>query len=75
MAEQTQMSVEQMNSLLNSIGVQADVTTKSVEVPMDVPQYQTIETVETLPPEEPGGPTRYSKTSYTIPLQPKHITG
>ena len=45
MAYATGMSVEEMNSLLNELGVQADVTTKTKTVKTKVPQYETIEEV------------------------------
>jgi len=70
MAEQTHMSVDQMNSLLNSIGVQADVTVKHVPTQIEVPEYVTEEAVQPIQ----GGmvdskgnsiPTAYRKTSRT----------
>lgn len=41
MAMATGMSVDEMNSLLNELGVQADVTTKTKMVKTQVPQYET----------------------------------
>lgn len=43
MAYATGMSVEEMNSLLNELGVQADVTVKDKEVETTVPEYTTYE--------------------------------
>ena len=43
MAMATGMSVDEMNSLLNELGVQTDVTTKTKEVETQVPIYQTEE--------------------------------
>ena len=43
MAYATGMSVEEMNSLLNELGVQADVTVKDKEVETSVPEYTTYE--------------------------------
>jgi hypothetical protein len=43
MALATNMSVEEMNSMLNQMGVSANVTTVEVEQQMQVPKYETIE--------------------------------
>lgn len=43
MAYATGMSVEEMNSLLNELGVQADVTVRDKEVETSVPEYTTYE--------------------------------
>lgn len=77
MAKATGMSVEQMNSLLNSMGVQADVTTTDVDQDVQVPEYETIETVETLeePDKETGRPGRYRKTSRTQYMGSKTVPG
>ena len=45
MAYATGMSVDEMNSLLNELGVQTDVTTTTKEVETTVPQYETTETL------------------------------
>ena len=45
MAMATGMSVDEMNSLLNELGVQADVTTKTKTVETTIPQYETTETL------------------------------
>ena len=44
MAIATGMSVDEMNSLLNSMGVQAEVTTTDVEQKVKVPVYRTYQT-------------------------------
>ena len=75
MAEQTHMSVEQMNSLLNSIGVKADVTTIDVPQKVKVPVYTTQETVEEIPSGVKGGPTTYRKTSYTVQTGTEEVDG
>jgi hypothetical protein len=63
MALATNMSVEEMNSMLNQMGVSANVTTVEVEQQMQVPKYETIEQVEDI--TEGDGPTTYKKTSST----------
>jgi hypothetical protein len=67
MAEQTQMSVEEMNSLLNSIGVQADVTVKDVDTTVDVPKYKVTEEVRMIKPPNllTGELGAYEKTTST----------
>ena len=45
MAMATGMSVEEMNSMLNSMGVQTEVSTTTKKVDMKVPWYRTEETV------------------------------
>lgn len=40
------MTVEQMNSLLGSIGMQADVNVTHVPTEVEVPEYTTEESVE-----------------------------
>ena len=45
MAVATSMSVDQMNDLLNSMGVEANVTTRTVKTHVSVPWYRTEETV------------------------------
>lgn len=46
MAIATGMSVDEMNSLLNELGVETDVTTTPVEQYVRVPRYKTVTTVK-----------------------------
>lgn len=81
MAIATGMSVEEMNGLLNELGVQATVTTADVPQVMQVPTY--IEKVE--PMEVPstnvnadGTPSTEKRTEwvhYTVPGPSKTVTG
>jgi len=77
MAEQTQMSAEEMNSFLNSIGVQADVTVKDVKTKVQVPEYKTIETIQMTSPPNPftGAMGTYEKTTSTQYLGSKEMDG
>ena len=69
MAMATQMSVQEMNDILSSAGVQANVTVAHVPTKVEVPEYTTEETVE----KTGGGilsdfglvPATYRKTSKT----------
>lgn len=69
MAMATQMSVQEMNDILSSAGVQANVTVAHVPTQVEVPEYTTEETVE----KTGGGilsdfglvPATYRKTSKT----------
>lgn len=74
MAQQTGMTVEQMNSMLNSMGVQADVTTIDVPTDVQVPQYETIEEVSTLPSDKEGV-DRIRKVTSTKYLGSKTVPG
>lgn len=73
MALATNMSVEEMNSMLNQMGVSANVTTVEVEQQMQVPKYETIEQVEDI--TEGDGPTTYKKTSSTKQIGTETVTG
>ena len=82
MAIATNMSVDEMNSILNSLGVQAEVTTTSVEQDMEVPTY-----TEVVEPAEPvtvydvdsdgreHAQTRHGWKKYTVPGPPKKVKG
>lgn len=72
----TQMTVEQMNSLLSSVGMKADVTVEHVPTEIEVPEYTTEESVEQISPgrqiwDDSGDdlvatePPTYRKTSAT----------
>ena len=81
MAIATGMSVEQMNSLLNSMGVQAEVEVKSVKQKMQVPTYtEVVEPNEvTVYGTDAAGneiqETRHGWTKYTVPGPPKDVEG
>ena len=64
MALATNMSVEQMNSMLSSMGVSANVVTKYVDQEVTVPEYTTTETV--TPHTDENGITTYTKVSSTV---------
>ena len=65
MAAATGMSVEQMNSMLNSMGVQTDVTTIEQTLHRNVPEYTTEETIEVISEPSEDKPGQYRKTSHT----------
>lgn len=65
MAAATGMSVEQMNSMLNSMGVQTDVTTVEQTLHRNVPEYTTEETIEVISEPSEDKPGQYRKTSHT----------
>lgn len=83
MALTTGMSVEQMNGLLGSLGVQAKVTTTYVKQPMEVPTY--IEHVVPQSPvtvtqgeDENGNPNEVTYTpvkKYSVPGEPMKVEG
>ena len=78
MAIATGMSVDQMNSLLNSMGVQAEVEVKSVKQKMTVPTYTEVvePTNDNLDVNGDGvgdGVSGYRR--YTIPGEPQEVEG
>lgn len=77
MAKATKMSVDEMNSLLNSMGIQAEVSTTKVPQQIEVPIYETIEKVEKI--DSGGGkdqkPATWKKTSYTRQNGTKKVLG
>ena len=74
MAIATNMSVEQMNSMLNSMGVQAEVTTTDVPQKIKVPVYTTTEEVTESGGGE-GKPTTYTKVSKTVQTGTEEMDG
>ena len=83
MALTTGMSVQEMNGLLGSLGVQAKVETTYVEQPMEVPTY-----IEHVVPQAPvtvqqgedadGNPNMVTYTpvqKYSVPGKPMQVTG
>ena len=74
MAVATNMSVEQMNSMLNSMGVQAEVTTTDVPQKIKVPVYTTTEEVTESGGGE-GKPTTYTKVSKTVQTGTEEMDG
>ena len=76
MAIATGMSVEQMNSLLNSMGVQAEVEVKSVKQKMQVPTYtEVVEKDDGIDTNGDGQPDAHGYHRYTIPGPPKEVEG
>lgn len=81
MALATGMSVEEMNGLLGSLGVQAKVETTYVKQPMEVPTYEEHwETTKFDPGEkdEKGEwirPPSFSRKKYTVPGAPYTVEG
>ena len=81
MALDTGMSVDDMNSLLGSLGVQAKVKTTYVKQPMEVPTYTDhYEATNYNPPEydEKGEmirPASWSNRKYTVPGEPLKVEG
>lgn len=81
MALATGMSVQEMNGLLGSLGVQAKVTTTYVKQPMEVPTYTDhYESVNYNPPEydengEMIRPASWSQKKYTVPGEPYTVEG
>ena len=81
MAIATGMSVDEMNSLLNQLGVQAEVTTTNVPQTMNVPLYK--EVVEPLPvsayeTDSDGNVRPVNRTEwlhYTVPMGTKEVEG
>lgn len=81
MAMVTGMSVDDMNSILGSMGVQAKVDTKYVEQPMEVPTYtEHYELADYEPPEKDEQnntirPASWSQKKYTVPGAPYTVNG
>ena len=81
MAIATGMSVDEMNSLLNQLGVQTEVTTTDVKQQMKVPMY--VEKVEPITvtdsyTDEDGSVRNTSRTEwahYTVPMGTKDVEG
>lgn len=64
MALTTQMSVDEMNSLLNSMGVQAEVSTVGKTQKIEVPQYHTQR--ENVELDDNGNIISYDELTYQI---------
>lgn len=81
MAVATGMSVEQMNSMLNSMGVQAKVDVVDVPQKMKVPTYTEYSTVSSYTPPEYDefgnvlSPGTWSKDTWTVPGPTKEVDG
>lgn len=80
MAIATGMSVDEMNGLLNKMGVQAEVTTTSVPQTMDVPTYTEVSEPNpvTVYEDYDGrtvARTRHGWKHYTVPGPPKTVKG
>ena len=82
MAIATGMSVEQMNALLNELGVQAKVDVKEVPQKMSVPTYTEYSQTEQSDPgtkdPETGmyiTPPTWSKKTWTVPGPSKEVDG
>lgn len=71
MAYTTGMSVDEMNSLLNELGVQADVTTTTKEVETQVPEYTTYEMTDKskLKTQDDDSMTGYKPVKSTVTVQ------
>ena len=63
MAIATGMSVDEMNSLLNELGVETDVTTTPVEQYVRVPRYKTVTTIKERDPQTNLPIETYTTTS------------
>lgn len=75
MAYITGMSVDEMNSLLNELGVQADVTTKTKNTKVDVPVYRTETTNFQEVTDEDGNRIGYSYDTTTRQVDTKQMDG
>ena len=76
MAIATQMSVDQMNSILNSMGVQAEVEVQSVKQMMRVPTYtEVVEEDDGIDTNGDGEPDAHGYHRYTIPGEPQEVEG
>ena len=77
MAIATGMSVEEMNSLLNQLGVQAEVTTMDVPQKMKVPTYTEVVEPNKVSVYDSEGTehTRFGWKKYTIPGPSQEVDG
>lgn len=81
MAIATGMSVDEMNGLLNKMGVQAEVTTTSVPQTMEVPTYTEVSEPNPVTVYEDDGNggtvarTRHGWKHYTVPGPPETVDG
>ena len=77
MAMATGMSVEEMNAMLNQMGVQTEVNVKNVEQDIDVPTYtEVMEPNEVTVYDSENNPhTRFGWTKYTVPGPTKKVKG
>lgn len=73
MARVTGMSVDEMNSLLNELGVQAEVTTTPVHQEVSVPIYET--TTEVKNPGDPFTHNGMVTRTFTRQVDTKKMTG
>lgn len=81
MAKATGMSVDEMNQLLGTMGVQAKVKVDYVEQEMEIPTYTDhYENIQSNPAvkDEDGNiirPATWSQRKYTVPGEPVKVTG
>ena len=76
MATATGMSVEQMNSLLNSMGVKAKVKVTSVKQEMMVPTYtEIVEPGAGVDTDGDGEDDKFGYKRYTVPGEPQKVQG
>lgn len=76
MAAATGMGVDEMNALLNQLGVQTQVTVKDVEQKMSVPTYtEVVEPDEGIDTNGDGEPDARGYHRYTIPGPSKEVMG
>ena len=81
LALSTGMTVEQMNGLLGSLGVQAKVETSYHEMPIQVPTYTEHQEMTQYNPaqkDELGNiikPATWSTRKYTVPGEPINVNG
>lgn len=77
MAIATKMSVDDMNALLNSMGVQAEVEVKSVKQKMMVPTYTDyVERDEQgIDVDGDGSPDAFGYRRFTVPGDPVEVEG
>lgn len=81
MAIATGMSVEQMNAMLNQLGVQAEVTTTNVPQVMEVPAYTEIKEPKAITRYETNSDgsttpvTKWGWRSYTVPDGTETVEG
>lgn len=76
MAAATGMGVDEMNALLNQLGVQTQVTVKDVEQEMSVPTYtEVVEPDDGIDTNGDGKPDARGYHRYTIPGPSKKVMG
>ena len=75
MLEAGLLTVGDINKLFDSMGLEAQYTTETVDTPTKVPNYKTTEYVKKIADQETNGYDAYEKWSVTTEMEPSNLPG